>query len=53
MIPGGFKGLRFLHKLGVTTKVNVSLEEREQAISEFIRQNPTLIRAFTSLNEAI
>ena len=40
MIPGGFKGLQYLHKLGVTKKVNVSLEEREQAISEFIRQNP-------------
>jgi hypothetical protein len=40
MIPGGFKGLRHLHKFGITRKVRVSLEERDRAISEYARQNP-------------
>ena len=40
MIPGGYKGLKFLHKLGITKKVRVSIEERDQAISEYLRQNP-------------
>ena len=40
MIPGGFKGLRYLHKLGITNKVRVSPNEREQAIEEYIRRNP-------------
>lgn len=40
MIPGGFKGLQYLHKLGLMTRSTVNLEERDHAISEFIRQNP-------------
>lgn len=40
MIPGGFKGLRFLHKLGITSQVRVSPDERERAIEEYIRRNP-------------
>lgn len=40
MIPGGFKGLRYLHKLGITKKAALSLEEREIAIAEYTRQNP-------------
>lgn len=40
MIPGGFKGLRYLHKLGITEKTRLSLEERENAITEYARQNP-------------
>lgn len=40
MIPGGFKGLQFLHKHRITNKVGVSLEERDRAISEYARQNP-------------
>ncbi len=38
MIPGGFKGLRFLHEHRLTAGVNISLEEREQAILEYVRQ---------------
>ena len=40
MIPGGFKGLRHLHKLGIISKVRVSSDERERAIEEYIRRNP-------------
>ena len=40
MIPGGFKGLRYLHKLGITNKVRISPEEREKAIAEYARRNP-------------
>lgn len=40
MIPGGFKGLKYLHKLGITNKERVSVDEREQAIAEYCRQNP-------------
>jgi hypothetical protein len=39
MVPGGFKGLRFLHEHCVTTSINISLEEREQAIVEYIRRD--------------
>ncbi len=40
MIPGGFKGLRELHKLGITSKEKISLDERETAIAEYIRRYP-------------
>jgi hypothetical protein len=40
MIPGGFKGLKYLHKLRITNKGKVSLRERELAIEEYIRRNP-------------
>ncbi|HEB58004.1 MAG TPA: hypothetical protein ENJ01_02165 [Gammaproteobacteria bacterium] len=40
MIPGGFKGLKHLHKLGYTKNVRVSIEERDRAISEYVRENP-------------
>jgi hypothetical protein len=40
MIPGGFKGLKYLHKLRITNKEKVSLGERELAIEEYIRRNP-------------
>ena len=40
MIPGGFKGLKFIHKYRGTGNINISLEERDKAISEFIRQHP-------------
>jgi len=40
MIPGGFKGLKFLHTLRLTDRLNVSLEEREKAITEYVKQNP-------------
>jgi hypothetical protein len=39
MIPGGVKGLHFLHEHRVITSVNISLEEREQAIVEYIRRD--------------
>jgi len=38
MIPGGFKGLRFLHEHRLTASVNISLEERETAILEYVRR---------------
>ena len=40
MIPGGFKGLQFLHKLRIIDRMNISLEERDTAIADFVRQNP-------------
>lgn len=40
MIPGGFKGLRYLHELGITSKVRISPDEREKAIEEYARRNP-------------
>ena len=36
MIPGGHKGLRFLHKHRITKTSNISLEERENAIIEYV-----------------
>lgn len=38
MIPGGFKGLRFLHEHRCTDQVEVSLEERDRAIAEYARR---------------
>ena len=40
MIPGGFKGLKFLHKHRITDRIDISLEERDRAISDYLRQNP-------------
>lgn len=40
MIPGGFKGLKMLHKLRITPRERISIEEREWAMTEYIRQNP-------------
>ena len=40
MIPGGFKGFRFLHKHRITNCVDITLEERDRAIEEYVRQNP-------------
>ncbi|MEQ8288528.1 MAG: hypothetical protein RIB78_02270 [Gammaproteobacteria bacterium] len=39
MIPGGFKGNQYLHKLGLAKKVRLSLEEREHALNEYAKQN--------------
>jgi hypothetical protein len=39
MIPGGFKGLRFLHEHRLTTGIHISLDEREEAIAAFARRN--------------
>jgi hypothetical protein len=40
MIPGGKKGLQFLYQHRITTTANITLEEREQAITEYLRKNP-------------
>ena len=40
MIPGGFEGLRQLHKLGIIARQDISLEERERAMAEYLRRNP-------------
>jgi hypothetical protein len=37
MIPGGFKGLRFLHEHHLTPRLNVTLEERDAAIAEYAK----------------
>jgi hypothetical protein len=42
MIPGGFKGLRFLHKHRITDRVGITLKERDRAIVEYVRQNPRI-----------
>jgi hypothetical protein len=41
MIPGGCKGLRFLHEHRLTTNADISLEERENAIVEYVRREGT------------
>lgn len=40
MIPGGFKGLRHLHMHGTIARQNISLEERDRAVAEYLRKNP-------------
>ena len=40
MIPGGLKGLQFLHKHRITDSLDISLAEREAAIAEYVRTNP-------------
>ena len=40
MIPGGFEGLRHLHKHGIAARQDISLEERERAVAEYLRRNP-------------
>ena len=40
MIPGGFKGLKFLHKYRIIDNTDITLEERELAISKFAVMNP-------------
>jgi len=40
MIPGGFKGLKFLHKHRFINRTDISLEERDRAIAEYVRRNP-------------
>jgi len=38
MIPGGFKGMRLLHQHWLTDGVEISLEERDKAIAEYVRR---------------
>lgn len=40
MIPGGFKGMRFLHKLRLTKSERVTLNERDKAIVDYQQQHP-------------
>ncbi len=40
MIPGGFKGMKFLHKHRLTEKPVVSLKQREKAIHEYQALHP-------------
>jgi hypothetical protein len=37
MIPGGYKGLKFLHEHRLISSVDITLEEREHAIAEFAK----------------
>lgn len=37
MIPGGFKGLRFLHEHRLTPRLEITLEERDVAIAEYAK----------------
>ena len=37
MIPGGFKGLRFLHEHRLTPRLEITLEERDAAIAEYAK----------------
>ncbi|SAM33020.1 hypothetical protein [Pseudomonas sp. 1 R 17] len=36
MIPGGFAGLQFLHKLGFLSRKKVSIDERDKAASNYL-----------------
>lgn len=40
MIPGGFKGMRFLHEHRLSASPRISLKERDRAIEKFQRDNP-------------
>jgi hypothetical protein len=40
MIPGGFKGLKYLHKLRIIDRTEITLEERDKAIADFVQQHP-------------
>lgn len=40
MIPGGFAGLRELHKLGIISRTGITLDEREIAINIFAQRYP-------------
>lgn len=40
MIPGGFKGLKFLHEHRITNRDELSLDERDKAIAEYARKHP-------------
>ncbi|HVT35496.1 MAG TPA: hypothetical protein VHE37_07930, partial [Nevskiaceae bacterium] len=40
MIPGGFKGMKFLHEHRLTTAPRVSIEERDNAIGAYQALNP-------------
>lgn len=40
MIPGGFKGLKYLHEHRITDRIDISLGERDRAIAMYARQNP-------------
>lgn len=40
MIPGGFKGMKFLHEHRLTRSHEVTLKERDRAIQEYQKQHP-------------
>ncbi|NNC63906.1 MAG: hypothetical protein HKN84_03895 [Gammaproteobacteria bacterium] len=39
MIPGGSKGLKFLHKHRITDRAGISLDGRDSSISDYHLQN--------------
>ena len=40
MIPGGYKGMKELYKLGITKREKISLKERDKAIAEYLKRYP-------------
>lgn len=40
MIPGGFKGMKFLHEHRITTSTRITIEERDEAIKRYQALNP-------------
>lgn len=40
MIPGGFAGIKYLHKLGYLRKTRVTVEDRDYAITKYLIENP-------------
>lgn len=40
MIPGGFKGLKLLHKYRIIKNIDIDLDEREKAIYEYLKKHP-------------
>ena len=40
MIPGGFEGFKHLYEHRITDRIEIDLDERENAIFEYLRQNP-------------
>lgn len=44
MIPGGFKGLKFLHEHRITPREKITLAERDLAIAKYVRTADVKIR---------
>ncbi|MES9971411.1 MAG: hypothetical protein ABW092_15365 [Candidatus Thiodiazotropha sp.] len=40
MIPGGFEGNKYLYKHRITDRLDIDLEERERAVTEYALQHP-------------
>lgn len=44
MIPGGFAGMKFLHKLGLLARERATVEDRDFAAAKYLLENPHVNR---------